>query len=1001
MKTVKAPAVASQDRNIKATTARVVGELRLTDFQRKYAEALSNGMTDVLSSHGHLRNLNERLLTHYENTFSKIPDLELPSAIKQTLALSFSKWMRQSELPEVGPYIFKIFPPSIVVWVSKRVSKIEKLRRKAYKHRLLFSILSVKRVMPGVSKEFILKSYEKHGKLLSTAGKTPENILEYARKVSIEFGKKVAMLYDPTKTVLPSRSSCYEAKKSEGGQWGLLKENAKDDFSYIRSEPTVLVLSGAPGCGKSRIVNLIAGRLCLNMGIPMGKSIYTRNCSVKHWDGYCGQPITVLDDWGQDVQLGEDVSQLIALVTDNQYVLPMASLIEKGTTFTSKFIIVCTNRFQLGLLPVLGGSLLSRELYDYRALYRRIHFGVRLIDAKTDGSIKYIKLDKIFNLCGYAGEQENPHEIFANLTRKDSLQPCQVELVSRGDFVQTYADLIRKHSEGHLNSISLDLPEAFTKYKWHQTLYDFRFGIDSETGQKIYPGKHYSDRISFNMFPDETIPCRVMTCAVNNKPLAVRMITKGSVDGRCLKPLQIAMWKALQSDKKFFCTGNPDVQEGFNLNLMRNLKDDEYYLSGDYDASTDRLHLDLSMEILEGILSQINHEPTKRWARYEFGEHQIEYPPWTNIKTITQKRGQLMGNLLSFPILCLANKIVCELAGLEDFLVNGDDLLAIANERQIENWRENGTNCGLLPSIGKNYVSKTFGTFNSKLIVDKIVTPFVQPNLMRREGKSIASCFKEASLNGAKPVQLIRRNQKWLKKSMRSLDVPVEYGGLGKEFRAMSKSLERQARLVYLYMISRKKGSQQNSNNLLPEGFIWGRFPVIEGCENPYINADRPSQKDQIETLLSWDSEKEAKEIEELIVTRKELKKFEKILMTSFNLRRFVDSGELTVYPPLSSIIKQLRPIKKTLYETAPVSGLTSFIEMFRTKEGLTLDESRVEKKVIREISRIHRTEVRKCKGSESPILRAPIHPKAFYSANELEQIRLTTVKTKEKTSAY
>jgi len=966
-------------------------EPRLTDFQRKYAEALSNGMTDVLSSHGHLRNLTERLKTHYEITFSKIPDLELPSAIKQTLALSFSKWMRQSELPEVGEYTFKIFPQSIVVWVSKRVAKMEKQRRKAYKHRLLFSILSVKRVMPGVSKDFILKSYEKHGKLLSTVGVTPKNILEYARLRAIEFGKQVAMFYDPTRTTLPSRSSCFEAKKSEGGQWGLLKENAKDDFSYIRSEPTVLLLSGAPGCGKSRLVNLIAGRICLNIGVPMGKSIYTRNCSVKHWDGYSGQPITVLDDWGQDVQMGEDVSQLIALVTDNQYVLPMASLHEKGTTFTSKFIIVCTNRFKLGELPLLGGALSSRELYDYRAMYRRFHFGIRILDGRSNGDIKYIKLDKVLNLCGYAKESENPHEMFADLTRKDNFRPCLVETTSRGDFVQSLADKLRTHSDGHLNSISLDLPEAFAKYKWNQTLYDFRFGIDSETGQKIYPGTRYSDRLSFDMFPDETIKSRVMTCAVNNKPLAVRMITKGSAEGRCLKPLQVAMWKALQLDPKFFCTGNPDVQKGFDLNLKRNLNDDEFYLSGDYDASTDRLHLDLSMEILEGILENINHEPTKRWARYEFGEHLIEYPPWTKIDTIEQKRGQLMGNLLSFPILCLANKIVCEIAELEDFIVNGDDLLAIANERQIENWRVTGTSCGLLPSIGKNYVSKNFGTFNSKLIVDKIVTPFVQPNLMRREGKSIASCFKEASLNGAKPVQLIRRNQNWLKKSMRSLDVPVEFGGLGKEFRTMSKSLERQARLVYLYMISRKKGSQQNGNSLLPEGFVWGRFPVIDGCENPYISEDRPRQKDDIETMLGWENESEAKEVSELIVTRKELKKFEKILMTSFNLRRFVDSGELQTYPSLSSVVKQLRPIRKSQYESAPISGLTAFIEMFRIKEGLTLEESKDEKQAVREISRTHKLELRKCKGSESPRLRKSIKSMTCDQAYELRHdVKLT-----------
>jgi hypothetical protein len=89
-----------------------------------------------------------------------------------------------------------------------------------------------------------------------------------------------------------------------------------------------------------------------------------------------------------------------------------------------------------------------------------------------------------------------------------------------------------------------------------------------------------------------------------------------------------------------------------------------------------------------------------------------------------QLNGQLMGSISSFPVLCIANLVLCRMAMEkgEDkkiplsklrLLINGDDCVFPANDLTHEYWLELCPLFGMLPSVGKYYFSEKFLNINS------------------------------------------------------------------------------------------------------------------------------------------------------------------------------------------------------------------------------------------------------------------------------------------------
>lgn len=178
-----------------------------------------------------------------------------------------------------------------------------------------------------------------------------------------------------------------------------------------------------------------------------------------------------------------------------------------------------------------------------------------------------------------------------------------------------------------------------------------RFGFTESFGFKS--GSGTVKCLNFPAFPPEgPLPVRVEPIP---EPLKVRVITAGRGDTFCLKPLQRAMWLALGDFPQFCLTHGTNRLENAISRIYESSDPEDVWISGDYSAATDSFSIEGSKALLKGILESIDHEPTRRWAMKEISPHLLVYPKNTGLKPVLQKSGQLMGSLLSFPLLCLLN----------------------------------------------------------------------------------------------------------------------------------------------------------------------------------------------------------------------------------------------------------------------------------------------------------------------------------------------------------
>jgi len=114
----------------------------------------------------------------------------------------------------------------------------------------------------------------------------------------------------------------------------------------VRVTPFGLYLAGPPGFGKSTLASQFARLLATDPTLPMNEIMYSKGLS-ETWDSYRNQPFCLFDDLGQSAEQ-EDIREIIDIISNNQYVLPMASLDNpsigvKGATFSSAVVIMCSN----------------------------------------------------------------------------------------------------------------------------------------------------------------------------------------------------------------------------------------------------------------------------------------------------------------------------------------------------------------------------------------------------------------------------------------------------------------------------------------------------------------------------------------------------------------------------------------------------------------------------------------------------------------------------------
>jgi hypothetical protein len=221
------------------------------------------------------------------------------------------------------------------------------------------------------------------------------------------------------------------------------------------------------------------------------------------------------------------------------------------------------------------------------------------------------------------------------------------------------------------------------------------------------------------------------------EPLKVRLITKGdSFKYWFSRFYQKDLWSYLSKFPQFSLTNRPLDPTDLHSLLDRESKlglDFPNWVSGDYSAATDGLNLWFTKNAFETSLTKTNYsELDKDLLRDVLYEQEIHYPePMVKksggaLSSFLQTNGQLMGSVLSFPILCTIN-LTCYWAALEKYtnrkikmedlpvLVNGDDILFRSNDQLYSLWIEEITRVGFSLSLGKNYVHPKVLTVNSQL----------------------------------------------------------------------------------------------------------------------------------------------------------------------------------------------------------------------------------------------------------------------------------------------
>jgi hypothetical protein len=211
------------------------------------------------------------------------------------------------------------------------------------------------------------------------------------------------------------------------------------------------------------------------------------------------------------------------------------------------------------------------------------------------------------------------------------------------------------------------------------------------------------------------------------EPMKVRIISKGpSLPYYGCKPLQVAIHSSLRNLNCFRLIGRPFCPTDL-LDLAKKAKTSDHWFSVDYSAATDGLSWKYSGAIFRKVIEDLPYS-TRLLAESVLGPHRLHYPVQGRKDVVfkgVQQNGQLMGSILSFPILCLANLGVylmatedlqyswSDKARLDHVLINGDDMVYAADPKLWSRHVEIAGKVGLEMSVGKAYSHPVYANVNS------------------------------------------------------------------------------------------------------------------------------------------------------------------------------------------------------------------------------------------------------------------------------------------------
>lgn len=304
---------------------------------------------------------------------------------------------------------------------------------------------------------------------------------------------------------------------------------------------------------------------------------------------------------------------------------------------------------------------------------------------------------------------------------------------------------------------------------------------------KAYPG--YDVKAAFDeiletclsTYADKPVPATVVAL---REPFKVRVITKSAAKANYVGvPLQKYMHSHLRTNTIFSALDHPLTTSDLSHFVeLKKLNPDWNLVSGDFKGATNTINSDATCVALGTVMARLNlSNEVQDLMEKVVSAQEIHYRgaldgfkcspdkidgsydadlfdrflnrPNSAVPDVTmQTNGQLMGSILSFPLLCMINaslfrQVVEEYEGREVSLarcyevyglkINGDDILFIAPQKLIDLWKQKVSMVGLYLSIGKNWVHPYIFTINSQLFTikgDKLVeTKYVNWSLIHPE----------------------------------------------------------------------------------------------------------------------------------------------------------------------------------------------------------------------------------------------------------------------------
>jgi len=668
---------------------------------------------------------------HFHRLFSGCKDEDLPKAFKGLLADYFS-YMNKQDRPEVPFTGNKLFYSRYQKRITQRLLKDKRFCVKA-----TWDLMQSKSLAAEVPESFIRSALLKHRETVSKVTETDPELLSEFSDFCRPVMEKAAQLLEHTMYPLPNQHSCYETPRSKSGvlrNWEF-REGCVTQPVSPRLDPYTVLVTGPPGCGKSLMQAKVSRLLANRLKTTVPEAVYCRNADVKHWDGYKYQPMVIIDDFLQGRVCNQEnpaVTEFVALNSSVDYILPMAELKEKGRNFTSPLILYSSNMSLGQAITQLNIKLCLKE-----AIARRVDLCIEFSHKAWFAKRYTYKSD-------------------------GSLEPSTLHTSS------TWQDM-SKWLESHLYS------QWSSKSVTYAELFD---------ELELVPLRGTGS--SYLKVPDIDHHNKVKVSAIL-EPLKVRTITIGTAKNFILKPLQECLLAALRDYPEF----KPCFTPEYSKELFALAQNSDLCLSGDYSSATDGLHSDLYRSGFKHLLPLL--KPYLRdIVEKETGVHFVEYPKDFKIPPVHQTNGQLMGSLLSFPLLCLANaftlyKSTGKNLGSIPALLHGDDVAAFISEDEISSWKTFCPQIGLSLSLGKNYVSPDWVSIDSQLYHIPSETRLTTGKYTCYQAKN-EQMITQLLLKGLpKPlvVSIAQRSGLFSSKgeyaTPRSVDVSTEFGGLGLE----------------------------------------------------------------------------------------------------------------------------------------------------------------------------------------------------------------------------